>query len=612
MLLVLVAVAPALPGRYGLTGLDRLLSATVAPKLSYRTGISATYEYAMVRDSVRLIKEDYGVDTVLAVEDSEHYIDARFFFGMGVTEQVEAAVTLRASALGYQFDQVSPRDQYVGYLDATWDMADVTLGAKYVRPDLMPYPWLDGGVAAWLSIPLSDAVPDTLDDRDGYWDQGDPRLGVRRPFVSGGKVQFGLKLLATATWRMVQGHLNLGYASLGQRYEDPVLGRIDERVSALDMALGAEASHEMATAYVEGWSRFTGHGTPAGLTLGLRLYEGTGAHMDIAGHLALSSYHRREDDPRISGQLPVPGGYPGEKGITLTLGYDMAMMVPEGGLAGSLSGTVTDGETGLPLRAEVDFPGNSFDPVLTDTSTGFFTARVPGGTVVARATAEGYMPLSRTVVVPAGGQAAQDFVLSPQGPESGTVTGTISDHGTGEPVAASITAAGVEFSAEASASGAFTLDLPAGTHTIEASAEGYLDATKVVSVPAGETATVELQMRPALQQGQVMSFANIYFESGSATIQPQSYGVLDGVVELLRDNPDVMVEIAGHTDSDGSASYNQGLSQRRAESVRSYLVRKGISASRLTTVGYGESRPVASNATADGKARNRRIEFRVL
>ncbi len=109
-----------------------------------------------------------------------------------------------------------------------------------------------------------------------------------------------------------------------------------------------------------------------------------------------------------------------------------------------------------------------------------------------------------------------------------------------------------------------------------------------------------------------MTFASVYFDSGSATLQPSSYGVLDGVVELLRGNAGVRMEIGGHTDSDGSASYNQDLSRRRAESVRDYLVRKGISASRLTTVGYGESRPVASNATAAGKARNRRIEFRVL
>ena len=615
-LLLLAAGASALPGRLGLSGLDRVLSAEVPPRNTYRTTVSATYEFAEVSDSVHLVKEDYGVDTVLAVGDSEHYLDARFFFGLGIAENVEAAAVVRASALGFRYDQVPPRDQFVGYLDASWAMADVSISAKYSRPVL---PWLQAGGAMWVSIPISDAVPDTATDHDGYWDAGEVRLGVRRPFVSGGKTGFGFAALATASWRMVKGHLNLGYASLGQTWEDSLLGRIDERAGALDFGLGVEASTQLVTGYLELWTRSfgsrsgPGYGSPAVFTGGMRLYEGTGAYMDLAGHLGLSSFDRREADPRVSGELPVPGGIPGDLGITVALGYDMAMVGQTGpDSLGALSGTVTDGETGQPLEATVSFPGTPVTPAVTDPSTGFFTTRMFAGTVVARAEAEGYRPLSRTVVVPAGGQAAQDFVLSPEGPESGTVAGTISDHGTGEPVAASITAAGVESSAEASASGAFTLDLPAGTHTIEASAEGYLDATKVVSVPAGGTATVELQMRPALQQGQVMSFANIYFESGSATLQPQSYGVLDGVVELLRDNPDVMVEIAGHTDSDGSASYNQGLSQRRAESVRSYLVRKGISASRLTTVGYGESRPVASNATADGKARNRRIEFRVL
>ncbi len=78
------------------------------------------------------------------------------------------------------------------------------------------------------------------------------------------------------------------------------------------------------------------------------------------------------------------------------------------------------------------------------------------------------------------------------------------------------------------------------------------------------------------------------------------------------ENRGIAVRIAGHTDSDGSSSYNQGLSERRANSVRDYLVNKGVPANTLTTVGYGEEQPVVPNTSAANKAQNRRIEFTVL
>lgn len=73
----------------------------------------------------------------------------------------------------------------------------------------------------------------------------------------------------------------------------------------------------------------------------------------------------------------------------------------------------------------------------------------------------------------------------------------------------------------------------------------------------------------------------------------------------------VGVEIAGHTDEQGDAAYNQGLSQRRADAVRSYLTSKGVDASRLSGAGYGETQPVADNTTSEGRAQNRRVELRV-
>ena len=92
-----------------------------------------------------------------------------------------------------------------------------------------------------------------------------------------------------------------------------------------------------------------------------------------------------------------------------------------------------------------------------------------------------------------------------------------------------------------------------------------------------------------------------------------SYDILDEVAAVLVANPDIeLVEIAGHTDSDGPQSTNLELSQRRAEAVVAYLVKEGVSADRLVAKGYGESTPIDSNSSSEGKANNRRVEFVIL
>ncbi len=103
----------------------------------------------------------------------------------------------------------------------------------------------------------------------------------------------------------------------------------------------------------------------------------------------------------------------------------------------------------------------------------------------------------------------------------------------------------------------------------------------------------------------------INFDFDSATIKPEFEGVLDAGVEALKENPGVRVQVAGYTDSVGTDEYNQGLSERRANAVLGYLSSHGIDASRLTAVGNGESNPVADNATADGRAQNRRVELNI-
>lgn len=121
------------------------------------------------------------------------------------------------------------------------------------------------------------------------------------------------------------------------------------------------------------------------------------------------------------------------------------------------------------------------------------------------------------------------------------------------------------------------------------------------------------RIRVKVEGQRITFFGKVMFESGEASIKPKSYRLLDAIAEVIKDRPRIKrVRIAGHTDNVGGAARNLALSQRRAEAVRAYLVRSGISPNRLVAVGYGERRPIASNRKARGREKNRRVEFIIL
>jgi OOP family OmpA-OmpF porin len=104
--------------------------------------------------------------------------------------------------------------------------------------------------------------------------------------------------------------------------------------------------------------------------------------------------------------------------------------------------------------------------------------------------------------------------------------------------------------------------------------------------------------------------ATTLYDSNSSYIKTEAYPLLDEVASILEKNPEMEVEVQGHTDNTGSAKYNQWLSEKRAQKVKDYLVSKGIDSSRLEAKGYGLTQPVASNATEEGRAQNRRVELK--
>jgi outer membrane protein OmpA-like peptidoglycan-associated protein len=115
-----------------------------------------------------------------------------------------------------------------------------------------------------------------------------------------------------------------------------------------------------------------------------------------------------------------------------------------------------------------------------------------------------------------------------------------------------------------------------------------------------------------VEVGESINLNNIFFEFNKATLQKESFAELNRVIPLFSQFPNLKIEIAGHTDAIGSDEYNQKLSESRANSVRDYFLSQSVSGDHITAKGYGETQPVAVNDTDEGRAQNRRVEFRIL
>ncbi len=109
-----------------------------------------------------------------------------------------------------------------------------------------------------------------------------------------------------------------------------------------------------------------------------------------------------------------------------------------------------------------------------------------------------------------------------------------------------------------------------------------------------------------------ITLKNVFFDTGKATLRAESFVALNELVDALKLKSTMVVEIAGHTDNVGSITFNKQLSEQRAVSVRNYIIKKGISGSRVVAKGYGDSEPVSYNDTEEGKQQNRRTEVRII
>lgn len=173
-----------------------------------------------------------------------------------------------------------------------------------------------------------------------------------------------------------------------------------------------------------------------------------------------------------------------------------------------------------------------------------------------------------------------------------------------------------EYQGLTDSNGRFTLRLPAGDK-YEIFILGFKDSTSynILDIPATKGNAyykipfkVDIQFMPA----KTFVLEDVNFETGKAALQPESFPVLDELVAYLNRKDDEHIEVGGHTDNVGTAANNLKLSDERANTVRAYLLTKGIDPARVTAKGYGMSQPVAENKSTEGKAQNRRTEVKIL
>lgn len=163
--------------------------------------------------------------------------------------------------------------------------------------------------------------------------------------------------------------------------------------------------------------------------------------------------------------------------------------------------------------------------------------------------------------------------------------------------------------------GSFQTKIPgAATYDIKIKSIGEAEQNSTFEIPklgpgqqyAESTLTIQFELP------KTFTLDNIHFDTGKASLRSDSYKELNELVELMKLKPKLEIEIAGHTDDVGEEAANEKLSMARSNSVRNYLIKKGIAATRITSKGYGESQPVADNKTSEGRQLNRRIEVRIL
>jgi len=290
----------------------------------------------------------------------------------------------------------------------------------------------------------------------------------------------------------------------------------------------------------------------------------------------------------------------------------------------TLNGYVTDVRTGKPILAEILIKQSGKDNVLyravTEEKFGFYEMKIDDKDnfdLTIRANKyfdhNTELPLKKV----AEDTGSKNFTLQ-RSVGVYTVTGVVVGDRNAGPLKANISLSKVK--GDQSSQGTITDETgkyeltitDIGPFLMEVTSEGYFFMNNVLQFSDDSTLIVRNFIMRKMESGAKMVIDNILFNTGKATLLPQSFEALNKLANLLRENPNVKIEVSGHTDNVGTAASNKTLSKSRALSVRTYLIQQGIAGERVNYEGYGFDSPIAPNNTAEGRAANRRVEIEIL
>lgn len=302
---------------------------------------------------------------------------------------------------------------------------------------------------------------------------------------------------------------------------------------------------------------------------------------------------------------------------------DVFMLVPKI-VKINLNGIVYNEKTKAPIgSSDVKVTVEGIAPVsLKSTGAGKFETRLPEtDKYVLNASASGYLPYNETFALPlinADTTITVDVYLAPIAKPL-VLSGVVYNKKTNKPITARI-----DMIVKPDRQNVIRVDAENGNYShqvgkkgwyvMTATAEGYINAADSLEIGTNDDVTQfskDLYLQP-IEVGLTVKLKNIYFDNDKTTLKPESFVELRKVLDFLTANPKISVEIAGHTDSNGSDIHNETLSQGRSEAVVEWLISQGIDVERLSAKGYGETKPIETNATKEGQAANRRVEFTVM
>jgi len=636
-LLLISGSIMALPSYTGLRGLNRTVDAKPIGAGEFSL---ALFSFLGLSDDTRTAQLAGGTEDVTDTEyNGTWYITA----GVGLSEKFEIAGRFTYVWNCLSRDNIEGREDLIGGQNEHDDgFSEAHLFLKYgTNPGDGNNCWV--GIMPWVGFSIYEGGDSpyvtNYNQYDGVWHSNQPMFEMRRSMIAS-NLSAGVDLLASMNLHPVVLHANVGYHYFKQNFKftdfrygtgDTVDVDMDVEDPVLHLAMGVEYPMKGLTLFAEAeWRHFLDRDYEAGngeryddmiiIQPGLRFPIASGFACDVVGAFSIDNFdpewsdlghhaYQAGGDPTNEDRAnfaPFPEGYYPSWGVGVNLMYSSDLLEDRG--TAMMSGTTTDAVTGEVIVASVACPGTAVETVLSDAGTGYYSVEIPEGSIAVAVNAQGYVEVTEAIQVAEGQDFTRDYALQP------TITGNITDLETGLPLPGTVSLGDyLATSSTAGSDGLYSLNATEGDWTVTASANGYLSSSEEISLAGGEQIVIDFQLEcVVIEEGQVLSFDNIYFDFASSSIKTESNVVLNEIVAILNANSNAMIKIAGHTDSDGSESYNQTLSEQRSASVKNYLVDHGITASRLTTVGYGETQPVVPNNSASNKAMNRRIEFTVL